>query len=67
MTGNTQGPANLQNIVAKNCITLTNFEFGNNQDLRKLDLENCPELQNLSIGYMFSNLENIKPQPMYRF
>ncbi|UEQ78754.1 T9SS type A sorting domain-containing protein [Chryseobacterium arthrosphaerae] len=59
MTGNTQGPANLQNIVAKNCITLTNFEFGNNQDLRKLDLENCPELQNLSIGYMFSNLENI--------
>ncbi|MGN7864958.1 T9SS type A sorting domain-containing protein [Chryseobacterium sp. 22458] len=59
ITSNTQGPANLQNIVAKNCIALTNFEFGNNQDLRELDLENCPGLQNLSIGYMFSNLEKI--------
>ncbi|AZA80430.1 hypothetical protein C1637_23155 [Chryseobacterium lactis] len=64
MTDGTEGPANLQNIIAKNCPVLTNFEFNNNGDLRKLDLENCPALQNLTIGYLsgintFSNLEEI--------
>jgi len=59
MSNGTQGENNLQNIFTNNCIALTNFSFDNNNDLRKLDLENCPGLQNLSIGYMFSNLEDI--------
>ncbi|MBB6331513.1 hypothetical protein HNP24_002463 [Chryseobacterium sediminis] len=59
ITNGTQGANNLQNIFTKNCIALTNFAFDNNNDLRKLDLEYCPGLQNLSIGYMFSNLEEI--------
>lgn len=59
ITNGTQGANNLQNIFTKNCIALTNFAFDNNNDLRKLDFENCPGLQNLSIGYMFSNLEEI--------
>lgn len=63
-TTNTQGNADLQNIIAKNCVALTNFKFKNNSDLRKLDLENCPGLQKLSINYnyddgAFPNLEEI--------
>ncbi|MGN7705938.1 T9SS type A sorting domain-containing protein [Chryseobacterium sp. 22543] len=59
ITNGTQGANNLQNIFTKNCIALTNFAFDNNNELKKLDLENCPGLQNLSIGVMFSNLEEI--------
>jgi hypothetical protein len=63
-TMNTQGNADLQAIIAKNCIALTDFRFKNNSDLRNLDLENCPGLQTLAIGYnypdgAFPNLENI--------
>ncbi|MDW9380288.1 T9SS type A sorting domain-containing protein [Chryseobacterium sp. JV558] len=59
VTNGTQGDSNLQNIITKNCVALTNFEFSNNENLKKLDLENCPGLQTLSIGYTFSNLEEI--------
>lgn len=62
-TDGTSGADNLQNIITKNCTALTNFQFDYNSDLRKLDLENCPGLQNLTIGISladkFSNLQEI--------
>ncbi len=64
LINNTQGEANLQNIIAKNCPMLSSFTFNNNGDLRKLDLENCPGLRVLAIDYNLAdgacpNLEEI--------
>lgn len=57
-----QGNNDLQNIIAKNCTALTNLVFRNNSDLKVLDLQNCPGLQKLSIGYYAPMSDGIFPE-----
>ncbi|GAA5086541.1 hypothetical protein GCM10023210_08520 [Chryseobacterium ginsengisoli] len=61
-TMGTQGNNNLQKITAKNCIALTDFVFRNNQDLKQLDIQNCPGIQKLAIGYYASMSDGIFPE-----
>ncbi|MBL1219796.1 T9SS type A sorting domain-containing protein [Chryseobacterium sp. L7] len=57
-----QGNNDLQKITAKNCIALTNFVFRNNSELKELDLQNCPGLQKLSIGFSAPASDGIFPE-----
>lgn len=61
-TTGTQGNNNLQKITAKNCIALTNFIFRNNENLKELDIQNCPGIQKLSIGYYAPMSDGIFPE-----
>lgn len=61
-TQNTQGNDDLQKITAKNCTALTNFIFRNNNHLKELDIQNCPGLQKLSIGYYAPMNDGIFPE-----
>ncbi|WP_312390579.1 T9SS type A sorting domain-containing protein [Chryseobacterium sp.] len=40
----------LQQINAKNCVALTDFQISGNHNLKSLDLQNCLSLQALNIG-----------------
>ncbi|WP_157859431.1 T9SS type A sorting domain-containing protein [Chryseobacterium angstadtii] len=61
-TSNTQGNDDLQKISAKNCVALTNFIFRNNNQLKELDIQNCPGLQKISIGYYAMMNDGVFPE-----
>lgn len=61
-TTGSQGNDNLQKITAKNCTALSNLVFRNNQHLKELDIQNCPAIQRIAIGYYVIEKDGIFPE-----
>ncbi|ALR31108.1 hypothetical protein ATE47_11480 [Chryseobacterium sp. IHB B 17019] len=61
-TLNTQGNDDLQKIMAKNCTSLTNLVFNDNGHLKELDIQNCPAIQRLAIGYYLPERDGVFPE-----
>jgi hypothetical protein len=55
----TQGNDDLQKITTKNCTSLTNLVFNDNEHLKELDIQNCPAIQRLAIGYYVPERDGI--------